>query len=54
MQQTYPVLSDVRGYGLFIGIELLSSDGKPNTHLAYHIRYSSDFSEKSSIKIIPI
>jgi len=38
LQKKFPVLSDVRGYGLFIGIELLTNSGRPNTHFAYHVR----------------
>lgn len=38
MQAKYPVLSDVRGHGLFIGIELMTPNGRPNSHFAYHVR----------------
>ena len=38
LQKNFPILSDVRGYGLFIGIELMTSEGKPNSEFAYHVR----------------
>lgn len=40
LQKNFPILSDVRGYGLFIGIELMTSEGKPNSEFAYHVRNS--------------
>ena len=39
LRKQYPeMISDIRGYGLFIGIEMLTSDGVPNSHDAYRIR----------------
>jgi len=39
LQKEYPeMISDIRGYGLFIGIEMMTSDGLPNSHDAYRIR----------------
>tara|TARA_R110002049_G_scaffold47596_3_gene137322 strand:- start:62897 stop:65182 length:2286 start_codon:yes stop_codon:yes gene_type:complete len=34
----YPEVADVRGSGLFLGIELHDRKGKPNTQLAYQIK----------------
>ena len=39
MQKEFPLLSDVRGHGLFIGVELLDENKKPDEALAYHIRF---------------
>ena len=39
LRKEFPeMISDIRGYGLFIGIEMLTSDGLPNSHDAYRIR----------------
>ena len=50
LRKQYPeMISDIRGYGLFIGIEMLTSDGLPNSHDAYRIRsvvVDSDFGDK--------
>ena len=38
LQQRYPVIGDVRGYGLFIGVELIEDDEKtPATSLAKQV-----------------
>ncbi|MDG1572858.1 aminotransferase class III-fold pyridoxal phosphate-dependent enzyme [Robiginitalea sp. M366] len=34
LQQRYPVLANVRGQGLFLGVECLQPDGRPATNLA--------------------
>ena len=39
LKKEFPVLSDVRGHGLFVGVELLDENNKPNETLAYHIRF---------------
>lgn len=36
--KTYPQIADVRGMGLFIGVELMDTDGKPLTKLASEIK----------------
>lgn len=39
LQQSYPCIGDVRGSGLFIGVELVhESSNQPNTGLAQHIK----------------
>ncbi len=38
MQQQFPLLGDVRGSGLFIGVECINEQGKENTPLAQHIK----------------
>jgi ethanolamine-phosphate phospho-lyase len=38
MQQHFPLLGDVRGAGLFIGVECINEQGKENTALAQHIK----------------
>lgn len=38
LQQTYPELADIRGEGLFLGVEILDLDGNPATQLASHIK----------------
>lgn len=38
LKKEFPVMSDVRGHGLFVGVELLDENSKPNETLAYHIR----------------
>lgn len=38
LQNKYPVLADVRGEGLFIGVEILDAYGKPGTILASNIK----------------
>ncbi|QCX00016.1 aminotransferase class III-fold pyridoxal phosphate-dependent enzyme [Aggregatimonas sangjinii] len=38
LQQKCPQLADVRGHGLFIGVEIFDDAGKPNTELASHIK----------------
>ena len=37
LKQRYPVLSDVRGHGLFLGVELIKN-GKPDSKTTYAIR----------------
>ena len=37
MQKEFPILADVRGSGLFLGVELLEKDLKPATHKAEYI-----------------
>ena len=34
----YLEIGDVRGSGLFLGVELITSDGKPNTQLAQTLK----------------
>ena len=34
LQNEFPVMGDVRGLGLFLGIEFINEDGEPNTGLA--------------------
>ncbi len=38
LQQKYPQLDDVRGNGLFLGVEILDSNNEPGTELASHIK----------------
>ena len=38
LQKNYPSIGDVRGSGLFLGIELIDEKGKPNTKLAQYIK----------------
>lgn len=38
LQLQYPELADIRGSGLFLGVEILDADGKPNTQLASKIK----------------
>jgi len=39
LQKIYPCIGDVRGSGLFIGIEIINdSNGQPDTKLAQHIK----------------
>ena len=39
LMNTYPCIGDVRGFGLFIGIEIVKDNSKlPNTDLANHIK----------------
>ncbi|MCW5515365.1 aminotransferase class III-fold pyridoxal phosphate-dependent enzyme [Muriicola sp. Z0-33] len=40
LQAEYPQLADIRGSGLFLGVELLDNSGSPNTALAAHIKNS--------------
>jgi len=38
LQSTFPELADIRGCGLFLGIELLDNNGNPNTALATKLK----------------
>lgn len=38
VQQKHPELADIRGEGLFLGVEILDLEGNPNTKLASHIK----------------
>ena len=38
LQQKYPQISDIRGSGLFLGVEILDVENKPNTLLASKIK----------------
>ena len=38
LQGEFPEVADVRGSGLFLGVELLQLDGNPNTPLAAHLK----------------
>ena len=62
LQSEFPELADIRGYGLFLGIELLDNKGNPHTALAallknslreQHILVSTDGPYDNVIKIKP-
>lgn len=38
LQERFPAIGDIRGSGLFLGIELVKADGSPNTFLAKHLK----------------
>jgi len=38
LQRRFPVMADVRGYGVFIGVEFLNDDHTPATELAQNIK----------------
>ena len=40
LQAEFSELADIRGYGLFLGIEILDLEGRPNTALAAHLKNS--------------
>ena len=53
LKKEFPVMSDVRGHGLFVGVELLDENSKPNETLAYHIRFPNllhDNNEKNNFQ----
>ncbi|MDB4292475.1 aminotransferase class III-fold pyridoxal phosphate-dependent enzyme [Maribacter sp.] len=62
LQKKHPQLSDIRGSGLFLGIEVFDSDGEPGTNLASkiknelrqkHILIGTDGPHDSVLKIKP-
>jgi len=62
LQTVYPEIADVRGSGLFIGVEIIDSEGNANTELARslknglrenHILISTDGPYDSVLKIKP-
>ena len=38
LQKTYPVIGDIRGMGLFIGVDLIQSDGSEATELCSYLK----------------
>jgi 4-aminobutyrate aminotransferase-like enzyme len=40
LKEVYKEIGDVRGYGLFLGVELITQNGSPNTDLAQKIKNS--------------
>ncbi len=38
LMEKFPAIADVRGSGLFLGVEISSADGSPDTALASHIK----------------
>ena len=39
LKEKYPIISDVRGHGLFLGVELMTN-GVPNSKDTYKIRFN--------------
>ncbi|WP_297794915.1 aminotransferase class III-fold pyridoxal phosphate-dependent enzyme [uncultured Eudoraea sp.] len=37
LQKEYPEIGDIRGHGLFIGVEITDKEGNPNTNLAVNL-----------------
>ena len=38
LQKKYPVIADVRGYGMFLGMELINEQGVPSPELAHKLK----------------
>ena len=38
LQESFPGIGDIRGEGLFLGVELITPDGKPDTMAAQHLK----------------
>ena len=62
LQKKFPLIADVRGSGLFIGVEIIDESQNPNTELAayiknklraQHILVSTDGPYNNVIKIKP-
>ena len=62
LQKKYPIIADVRGHGMFIGMELMNEQGEPLTKLAHmlknelrkrHVLVGTDGPFNNVIKIKP-